>query len=537
MMLFTLVILPLIGGFLACWSQRVHQDAPKWIAAICAIVTLAFLISIKLASNIEDLELWLVDEPRAWIPRLNISAHLAMDGLSFVLLLLTLLMGLMGLSSAWSEINQHRGFFYGNYLWTLAGIIGVFLAMDLLLFFVFWEVMLVPMYFLIAIWGNENRRYAALKFFLFTQAGGLLMLLSIIALTVIHYQQTGILSFDYQVLVQSPIQSELAKWICLGFIIAFIVKLPAFPFHTWLPDAHTQAPTPASIILAAVLLKTGGYGLLRFVLPLFPESAQFWAPLMMALAGVSIIYGAIMAFSQTDLKRLVAYSSVSHMGFVLLGCFSFNFYALQGAVMQMLAHGLSTSALFMLVGLIQHRFHTRDLNRLGGLWHTLPKLSAMGLFFGVASLGMPGMGNFIAELLVLLGTFKQAPIFAIVASSGLILAAVYSLRMIQKSFFGMNLDLETSFSDKKSSDNSSRDDIDNSSADLGAKHHSDARTRYVTDLSVKEGLTLMLMCLGLIVMGLHPQPIFTLVNSSLMEILSLIQSPLQPESPLFEVQL
>ncbi|MEC4724768.1 NADH-quinone oxidoreductase subunit M [Shewanella sp. D64] len=529
MMLFTLILLPLIGGVIACWSQRVHQDAPKWVTCLCLLLSLAFLTSLKFGTNIDASNLWLVDETLAWIPRLNISAHLAMDGLSFVLILLTLLMGLVGLSSAWNEISQHTGFFYGNYLWTLAGIIGVFLAMDLLLFFVFWEVMLVPMYFLIAIWGNENRRYAALKFFLFTQTGGLLMLLSIIALAVIHYQQTQILSFDYQILVQSPIESEFAKWICLGFIIAFIVKLPAFPFHSWLPDAHTQAPTPASIILAAVLLKTGGYGLLRFVLPLFPDASQFWSPLMMGLAGVSIIYGAMMAFSQTDLKRLVAYSSVSHMGFVLLGCFSLNFYALQGAVMQMLAHGISTAALFMLVGLIQHKFHTRDLNQVRGLWNTLPKLSAMGLFFGVASLGMPGLGNFIAELLVLIGTFKQAPMFALVATSGLILAAVYSLRMIQKSFFGVSVNSDENI--KTETENSNK--LDSQTAH--------PPKQVITDLNTKEKITLMLMCLALILMGLHPQPIFNLVNGSLMEIALLFQTPfqapLQPEIQLLEVQL
>lgn len=529
MILLTLILLPLIGGVFACWSQRVHQDAPKWIASLCLLLSLTFLISIKLGASIDPSNLWLIDETLAWIPRLNISAHFAMDGLSFVLILLTLLMGLVGLSSAWNEINQHIGFFYGNYLWTLAGIIGVFLAMDLLLFFVFWEVMLVPMYFLIAIWGNENRRYAALKFFLFTQAGGLLMLLSIIALTVLHYQQTQIFSFDYQILVQSPIDSEFAKWICLGFIIAFIVKLPAFPFHSWLPDAHTQAPTPASIILAAVLLKTGGYGLLRFVLPLFPDASQFWSPLMMGLAGVSIIYGAMMAFSQTDLKRLVAYSSVSHMGFVLLGCFSLNFYALQGAVMQMLAHGVSTAALFMLVGLIQHKFHTRNLNQLGGLWSTLPKLSAMGLFFGVASLGMPGLGNFIAELLVLIGTFKQAPMFALVATSGLILAAVYSLRMIQKSFFGVSVN--TGKNRESETDNSNEQ----------GQQTSHTPKQIITDLNTKEKVTLMMMCLSLIFLGLHPQPIFNLVNGSLMEIASLfqlqLQVPLQPELLLLEVPL
>ncbi|SFD04334.1 complex I subunit 4 family protein [Pseudoalteromonas denitrificans] len=486
MTLFILLFIPLIGGMLAWYSEKFNANLPKKIALVsllcCWLPLFSPLNNIIFNDNSFALSQWLLNEPHSWIPIFNIGAHLAMDGLSLLLIVLTLLMGLVALSSAWHEITKRTGFFYLNLLWTLAGVIGVFLAIDLFLFFVFWEVMLVPMYFLISIWGYENRHYAAIKFFIFTQAGGLLMLLSLCALVGVHFQQTGLLTFDYIILLQNPISGDLAFWIALGFTIAFLVKLPALPFHSWLPDAHTQAPTAASVILAAVLLKTGGYGIIRFVLPLFPDASLILAPSMMLIGVIGIIYGAMMAFVQTDLKRLVAYSSVSHMGFVLLGCFAFNIYALQGAVMQMLAHGISTSALFVLVGMIQHRYHTRDLNKLGGLWSKLPKLSAFGLFFGIASLGMPGLGNFVAEFLILLGSFEQYPKLTIFAASGLILAAIYSLLLIYKTFFGQ----------------------------IKGPHDSK-----ISDTNTKEWVTLLSMCFILIYLGLHPQPFFDLTYTSL----------------------
>ncbi|MCJ8270242.1 MAG: NADH-quinone oxidoreductase subunit M [Psychrosphaera sp.] len=485
MILLSLLLIPLIGGIVAWYSERFNPDYPRWVALAALILCWVPMLPYFSAFSLEQMPQWLVDEPMRWIPRLNITAHLAMDGLSFLLVILTLAMGLVALSSAWTEIKKRTGFFYLNLLWTLAGVMGVFLAMDLFLFFVFWEVMLVPMYLLIAIWGYENRQYAAFKFFLFTQAGGLLMLLSMAGLVIVHYQQTHILSFDYTVLVQNPITGDLAYWIAVGFTVAFIVKLPALPFHSWLPDAHTQAPTAASVILAAVLLKTGGYGLIRFVLPLFPDAAKAIAPIMMTIAGVGVVYGAMMAFVQKDLKRLIAYSSVSHMGFVLLGCFAMNIYALQGAVMQMLAHGISTSALFVLVGMIQYRFKTRDLDKLGGLWQQVPRLSAIGLFFGVASLGMPGLGNFVAEFLVLVGSFERYPWYTVVAASGLILGAIYSLLIIYKTFFGPQGDA--------------------------------VKSAEVVDTSKREATTLLVMVAILVFMGLHPQPFMDMVQSNLLQ--------------------
>ncbi|MFT4924592.1 MAG: NADH-quinone oxidoreductase subunit M [Phenylobacterium sp.] len=489
MILLTLLLIPLIGGLIAWYSERIDPNLPRKVALVSLLLCCLPLITFLDAFTVEQMaNKWLVDEPLQWIPRLNITAHFAMDGLSYLLVLLTVVMGLVALSSAWTEIKKRTGFFYLNLLWTLAGVMGVFLAMDLFLFFVFWEVMLVPMYFLIAIWGYENRQYAAFKFFMFTQAGGLLMLLSLAALVIIHYQQTGILSFDYMVLIKNPISGDLAYWTAVGFTVAFLVKLPALPFHSWLPDAHTQAPTAASVILAAILLKTGGYGLIRFVLPLFPEASVAMAPIMMSIAVVGIVYGAMMAFVQQDLKRLIAYSSVSHMGFVLLGCFAFNIYAIQGAVMQMLAHGISTSALFVLVGMIQHRFHTRELDKLGGLWQQVPRLSAIGVFFGVASLGMPGLGNFVAEFLVLIGSFERYPWYTVIAASGLILAAIYSLLIIYKTFFGPK------------------------SAQRSVKE-----APVIADTNTREATTLLVMVFLLVVMGLHPQPLLDMVQNNLLQ--------------------
>jgi len=296
--------------------------------------------------------------------------------------------------------------------------------------------MLVPMYFLIAVWGHEGRAYAAMKFFLFTQIGGLVMLLSILGLVYANYAASGVITFDYFKLLDASFDPRFGFWLMLGFFVAFLVKLPGVPFHTWLPDAHTQAPTAGSVILAGILLKTGAYGFLRFVVPLFPEAAyefRFWA---MGLGAVSVVYGGYVAFAQSDFKRLVAYSSVAHMGFVLLGVFAWNALAIQGAVMQMVAHGLSTAALFMMAGALQQRLHTREMGQMGGLWAKAPRMGALTLFFVIASLGMPGLGNFVGEILVLLGTFQVRPWLAFVAALGMVVAAVYALQLMQRSFQG-----------------------------------------------------------------------------------------------------
>ncbi len=426
MTLLGLVGLLLLGGLASALVERLHRNAPRWVALGVIAAAGLYLLGIPIG----------VQETMPWIPRFGISVIMAMDGLSFALVALTLFLGLVAIVSSWSEIEHGRGFFQFNLLWTLAGVVGVFTALDLFLFFVFWEVMLVPMYFLIAIWGHEARAYAAMKFFLFTQISGLLMLFAILVLVYLHYQASGTITFNYADLLGADLDPDYAFYLMLGFFVAFVVKLPGVPFHTWLPDAHTQAPTAGSVILAGILLKTGAYGLLRFVLPLFPQAALDFRWPAMLLGAVSVVYGGYLAYSQSDFKRLVAYSSISHMGFVLLGVFAWNTLAVQGAVVQMVAHGFSTAALFMLAGALQQRLHTREMGAMGGLWQRAPRMSAMALFFVIASLGMPGLGNFVGEFLVLLGAFRVDVPLTIAATAGIIVAAVYALSLMQRSFQG-----------------------------------------------------------------------------------------------------
>jgi NADH-quinone oxidoreductase subunit M len=439
MILLFLIIIPLIGGLAAWLIGRDDDDSSRWIslAALASdSILLLFLWNNGGSTAALARGAWILDWSIAWIPQFGISLHLAADGLSLVLVALTLFLGIASVVCSWTEIRERTGAFHLNLLWIIAGILGVFLALDLFLFYFFWELMLVPMYFLISLWGHENRAYASLKFFLFTQAGGLFMLLSILALYFVHGGATGVYTFDYSLLVGTAIPEKYSFWLMSGFLLAFLVKLPMVPFHPWLPDAHTEAPTAGSVILAGLLLKTGAYGLLRFVLPLFPGPALSVSPLLLAFAVVGIVYGAVLAFGQSDLKRLVAYTSVSHMGFVLLGVFAGSRTALSGAVMQMVAHGISTGALFIIVGLIQERMHTRELGSMGGFRTAAPRLSGAGLLFALASLGLPGFGNFIAEFMVLIGSFAEHAVATAFAATGLVLAAIYSLRIVQRVFLG-----------------------------------------------------------------------------------------------------
>ncbi len=431
-----LLILLLLGAGVVAWvSERVNTTLPNWIALITFIAATLWVLVIWF--NGPDTSGLYADLNREWIPRFGIYLHLRVDALSLMLIGLTTFLGIVAVVSSWTETKTRHGFFQFNILWVMAGVVGVFSAFDLFLFFFFWEVMLIPMYFLIAIWGHEDKEYASMKFFLFTQISGLLMLVAIVALVWINYDISGVLTFDYDVLKKANLDIATARLLMLGFFIAFMTKLPSVPVHTWLPDAHTQAPTAGSVILAGILLKTGAYGIIRFVVPMFNEaSREFWI-WGMSLGVVSILYGGYLAYSQTDFKRLVAYSSIAHMGFILVGVYSFSKLGTQGAIITMIAHGFSTAALFMMAGALQERLHTREMSKMGGLWVRAPRMGAVTMFFVVASVGMPGLGNFIGEFLVLIGAFQKSVVLTVFAAIGIVVAAVYGLSLMQRSFQGV----------------------------------------------------------------------------------------------------
>ena len=484
MILILMICILLIGGIL-CWLlAQWRPQLARWIALMA--ISADFIISCYLYFQYKKItgthDPWFINYKVGWIPSFGISFHLSLDGLSLLLLLLTFFLGIFSVLCSWNEIKEKIGFFFFNLLWTLAGIAGVFLAMDLFLFYFFWEIMLVPMYFLIAIWGDSNRRYASFKFFIFTQAGGLLMLLAILALYFIHGQQSGDYSFDYFSLLNTSLEPSAARWIMSGFLIAFVVKLPMVPFHNWLPDAHSEAPTAGSLILAGLLLKTGAYGIIRFVLTLFPGASAEIAWWAMLFGAIGIVYGAMLAFAQTDIKRLIAYTSVSHMGFVLLGIFAFREIAFQGVVIQILTHGVSTGALFVMAGMLKERLHTRDIGQMGGLWTSMPAMGGMAMLFAMASLGLPMLGNFIAEFLILLGTFPASGALTVIASLGLVFSALYSLRMMQKVFLGQP------------------------SVPVQMK-----------DLSARELIIMGGLAIAIIGLGLYPQPVFEMVRSLVMK--------------------
>jgi NADH-quinone oxidoreductase subunit M len=375
-------------------------------------------------------------ERHSWIPAFGIEYYVGIDGLSLMLLVLTGFLTPIALLSSWHGIETKVKEFSIFMLLLEASMIGVFCALDIFLFYIFWDFVLIPMYFLIGIWGYDQRIYAAIKFILYTMAGSVLMLVAIIGLSWLHQAATGEYSFDLLKLYELSIPYDTQYWFFLAFTIAFIIKVPLFPFHTWLPDAHVQAPTPGSVILAGVMLKMGGYGLIRLAFPLFPEAALYFAPLLATLSVIAIVYGALVAMVQPDMKKLVAYSSVSHMGFVTLGIAAMNVQGVQGASYQMLAHGVSTGALFCIVGMLSDRRHTRLISEFGGLKAGMPRLTAVMLIITLSSIGLPGMNGFIGEFLIMLGAFKWDPRFVVIAALGVILSAVYMLWMFQRVFLG-----------------------------------------------------------------------------------------------------
>jgi NADH-quinone oxidoreductase subunit M len=479
MSLVWLLVIPLLGGAVA-WPLGRAYPLTSRIVCLAALALELGICTPLLHGTLAAPGNWLASFDAPWIPAFGMSFRLEMDGLSWLLTMLTLILGMFSIVVSWQEIEDGVGFFHANLMWSLAGTIGVFLALDMFLFFYFWELMLVPMYFIIAIWGHENRRRAAIKFFLFTQGSGLLILISILALAFFHQRATGLLSFDYFTLLKTPPAGAFGFLVMLGLFIAFLVKLAGFPVHIWLPETHTEAPTAGSVILASILLKTGAYGLLRFVVPLAPAAAHAIAPVAMWLGVASIFYGALLAYGQSDFKKLIAYTSISHMGFILIGVFVFNVPAWQGVVFLLIAHGVSTGALFIIVGSVQHRLHTRHLDRMGGMWADLPKLSSFGTFFILAAMGLPGLGNFVGEFLILRGTYAVAPVAAVAAAVGLIPAALYSLIAIQRAFHGP--------------------------ADAA---------RAQPDFGLRENAMLLLLAAAIIWLGVYPQPILDVASPAL----------------------
>jgi NADH-quinone oxidoreductase subunit M len=429
------LFVPLGGALLLLLIPREQPLAVRKLALLVSLATFALSLPLALGFNAGEAGMQFATNV-VWMDSPAIRYHIALDGISLFLVLLVTFLTVLAVLISWNSVTEHVKEFFFFLLLLETGTIGVFAAVDLFLFYVFWEVSLVPMYFLIGIWGHERRIYAALKFFLYTVVGSLLMLVGILWL----YNRFG--TFDYEailaMLTSGAIRFSTDEQILLflSFFAAFAIKVPLFPLHTWLPDAHVEAPTAGSVILAGVLLKMGTYGLLRFCLPLFPVAAHALAPAIIALAIVGIIYGSLVAMVQPDLKKLIAYSSVAHLGFVVLGIFSFNALAVQGAVYQMLNHGISTGALFLLVGMIYERLHTRNIADMGGLATPAPRLAAYFLITTLASIGLPLLNNFVGEFLILLGVMDERTLYAALAATGVVLSAVYMLWMYQRVFFG-----------------------------------------------------------------------------------------------------
>ena len=478
MIIVWLLVITFVSGLLA-WIVSSWNHSTRRIICLFGLAIDAVLILYVWISKYNSLAggtstSWILEYNAIWIKPLGINFHLAIDGLSLLLVALTVLLGISSVVCSWKEIEKQTGYFHFALMTILTGIIGVFTAVDLFLFYFFWELMLIPMFFLILIWGHENKTYAAIKFFIFTQAGSLFMLLSIVSLYWINVKETGQKSFDFTMLMNIVMNGHFL--IILGFFIAFAVKLPVVGLHMWLPNAYAEAPTAGSVILAGLLLKTGAYGIIRFVLPMLDNKSILLRHVAMVLALISIFYGALMTLSQRDIKKFIAYASFSHIGFVLLGVFAGTQIALQGAVIIMIAHGLSTGALFIITGALQERLGTRDIVKMGGLWSKMPRMGSMTLFFALASLGLPGLANFIGEFFVLAGAFQTYPWYAGIAAFGFVVSSIYSLWIIFKIFYGQ---------------------VENSCK--------------ITDLKLSEILNLSLLAIALIWIGLFPQ---TVLNTS-----------------------
>jgi NADH-quinone oxidoreductase subunit M len=432
-----ILVTPVIGAILLLFLRDDERSAGTVRSVALIVSTLVFALTLLLWNRFDPAQAdFQFTERHAWIPAFGISYAIGVDGISLFLVVLTAFLTPLALLGSWESVHRRLKAFCVFMLLLESAMVGVFISLDLFLFYVFWDAMLIPMYFLIGIWGYDRRIYAAVKFILYTMAGSVLMLVAILGLAYLHDASGGGYSFDLRQLYGLQVPPALQFWFFLAFALAFAIKVPLFPFHTWLPDAHVEAPTAGSVILAGVLLKMGTYGLVRFAFPLFPDAAAFFAPWLAVLAVVGIIYGALVAMVQPDMKKLVAYSSVSHLGFVVLGIAAMNTQGVQGAVYQMLNHGISTGGLFLIVGMLSDRRHTRLISEYGGLKKVVPRLVAVFFIVTLSSIGLPGLNGFVGEFLILLGAFRWDPRYAAFAATGVILSATYMLWMFQRVNYG-----------------------------------------------------------------------------------------------------
>jgi len=431
-----LIFFPVLGAVILIFINKENAGVLRGVALLFSLIE--FIISLPLFFVFDSKTAMMqFVEDYWWIQSYGISYKLGIDGISLLLVMLTTFLTVLCILCSWKAITFRIKEFMISFLFLETGMIGALVALDLILFYVFWEVMLIPMYLLIGIWGDPKRRiYAAIKFFLFTMAGSVLMLVAILALYFINQKTTGIATFDVLKLYKLGIPVGTQYWLFGAFALAFAIKVPMFPFHTWLPDAHTEAPTAGSVILAGVLLKMGTYGFIRFAIPLFPNAAHDLTPLVSVLAIIGIIYGALVSMMQPDLKRLVAFSSVSHLGYVMLGMFALNMQGVQGSIYQMLNHGISTGSLFLIVGMIYERRHTRMIAEFGGLSKVMPVYAIFFMIVTLSSIGLPGTNGFVGEFLILLGAFQSNIVYGVLAATGVILGAAYMLWMFQRVMFG-----------------------------------------------------------------------------------------------------
>ena len=498
--LLTLItFLPALGAVIIMLFMKKEQTkAIKGFAT--AVAVLDFLISLPLWFNFDQSEAgFQFVEKVSWIPTIGVSYFVGIDGISVLLVLLTTLTMIVGVVCSYTAIEEREKEYYVCLLLLATGMLGTFIALDIFLFYVFFEVTLVPMYFLIGVWGGPRKLYAAIKFFLYTLFGSVLMLLGILAFYFANLKLgTGTLTFDLVELygVGPKIPLSLQIWIFLAFFIGFAIKVPMFPFHTWLPDAHVEAPTAGSVILAGILLKMGTYGFVRFALPLLPQASQVFVPFMVLLSIIGIIYGALVAMAQTDIKKLVAYSSVSHLGFVMLGIFALNDQGVLGGQLQMINHGISTGALFLLVGVVYERRHTRLISDYGGLSKVVPVYTVLFAITMLSSIGLPGLNGFVGEFLILIGAFKKSYVYAAFAVIGIVLGAAYMLWLFQRVFFG-NLD--------------------------------NPENEKLTDCNTREVLYLLPLIILMFWIGLYPKPFLGRMEASVKKVVKMVNAAEAPQ--------